>query len=73
MARSIDLIKEYNLNTETVIVDELNELDFFVGNMDESPDWGDWNGHFSITFERYSGQFSEKTQEDWENEVMLPN
>ncbi|REC60798.1 hypothetical protein DRF65_18500 [Chryseobacterium pennae] len=71
VAKSIDLIKKYNLNTETVIVDEINELDFFVGNMDESPDWGDWNGNFSMTFERYSGQFSEKTQEDWENELMF--
>jgi len=70
VAKSIDLIKEYNLNTETVIVDEINELDFFVGNINESPDWGDWNGHFSITFEKYSGKFSEKTQEDWENELM---
>ncbi|WP_102981503.1 hypothetical protein [Chryseobacterium scophthalmum] len=71
VAKSIDLIKKYNLNTETVIVDEINELDFFVGNMDESPDWGDWNGHFSITFEKYIGKYSEKTQEDWENELMF--
>lgn len=70
VAKNIDLIKEYNLNTETVIVDEIKELDFFVGNINESPDWGDWNGNFSIAFEKYSGTFSEKTQEDWRNALM---
>lgn len=70
IAKSMDLIQEYNLNTETVVVDETSELAFFVGNMNESPDWGDWNGHFSIPFEKYSGSFSKKTQEDWNNELM---
>ncbi len=67
VVKCIDLIKEYHLNTETVIVDEISELDFFVGNMNESEDW---NGHFSITFEKYSGKFFETTQEDWERGLM---
>lgn len=66
----IDCIKEYNLNTPTVVVDTITELDFFVGNMDEDPDWGDWNSVVSIAFEKYNGKFSKKTQEDWDNELM---
>lgn len=56
----IDHIKEYNLNTPTVVVDTITELDFFIGNMDEDPDWGDWNSVISITFEKYDGKFSKK-------------
>ncbi len=66
----IDHIKEYNLNTPTVVVDTITELDFFIGNMDEDPDWGDWNSVISITFEKYEGKFSKKTQEDWDNQLM---
>jgi len=70
ISKNIDRIKEHNLNSPTVIVDTIVELDIFIGNMDESPDWGDWNNSLSINFEKYDGKFSKKTQEDWDNELM---
>ena len=69
IAKNIELIKHYHLDSPTVIVDETNCLEFFTGNLDESPDWGDWNSHFSIEFEKYSGMFSNKSEEDWKNEL----
>ena len=69
IAKETEQIEYYYLNAPTVIVDETNCLDFYIGNMDEHPDWGDWNLHLSISFEKYSGKFSDKTEEDWKNEL----
>lgn len=62
MAKSIAFIKDYTLNTETAIVAEIKKLYFFVGHINELLNWEDWNVHFSIAFEKYSAEFSEKTQ-----------
>ncbi len=69
IAKNIEQIKYDHLDSPTVIVDEINYLDFYSGNLDEHPDWGDWNLHLSIGFEQYSGKFSKKTSEDWKNEL----
>ncbi|MFC4478822.1 hypothetical protein [Flavobacterium chungangensis] len=52
IATKIELINEYHLNFPTVIVDD-GELTFYNGNLDESPDWGDWTSAFSLPFEKY--------------------
>ncbi|AYN04053.1 hypothetical protein [Flavobacterium sp. 140616W15] len=52
IARSINLINECHLNYPTVVVDD-GELTFYNGNMDESPDWGDWTSSFGLTYEKY--------------------
>ncbi|MFT3679919.1 MAG: hypothetical protein QM791_06580 [Ferruginibacter sp.] len=70
IAQSIELIKEHNLNTETVVVDDTTELTFYIGNMNESPDWGDWTSYFSLNFEQYTGEFAAKTQKDWNDELI---
>jgi len=52
MAKNISLIIEYHLNFPTVIVDD-GELTFYSGDLNESPDWGDWTSAFSLSFEKY--------------------
>lgn len=69
IAKNIEQIKYYHLDSPTVIVDETGYLEFFTGNLDEDPDWGDWNLHLEIGFEKYGGRFSKKTNEDWKNEL----
>ncbi|MGF2413803.1 MAG: hypothetical protein ACQUYJ_15835, partial [Ferruginibacter sp.] len=70
ISQSISLIKEQHLNTPTVVIDEISELTFYSGNLDESPDWGDWMSDFSLSFDSYEGDFMLKTQEDWDNELL---
>ncbi|HEY1038180.1 MAG TPA: hypothetical protein VGF30_02170 [Bacteroidia bacterium] len=60
ISKKIELIKEYHLNVETVIEDEDTELIFYVGNLNESPDWGDWGSFFSLPFDKYEGTFIDR-------------
>lgn len=57
ISKKIDLIKEYHLNDFTAVEDEKIELTFHRGNINESPDWGDWISAFSLPFEKYEAEF----------------
>ncbi len=70
ISQNIGSVKDRHLNTPTVVVDEVAEVEFYSGYLDESPDWGDWTSGISIAFTSYSGEFTLKTQEDWNNELV---
>jgi len=59
IAKSIDLINEYHLNYPTVVIDD-GELTFYNGNLNESPDWGDWTSAFGLTYENYEFELIHK-------------
>jgi len=70
LSEKAELLKVDHLNAPTVIVEEFGELAVYRGNLDESPDWGDWTNSLSLDFESYEGKFIDKTQEDWDNELI---
>ena len=67
IADNIKMIKEFHLNNPTVILEELGELQFYHGYMDEA---GSWLSDFGLPFTDYSGKFSTKEQEDWNNQLL---
>lgn len=67
IADNIKMIKEFHLNSPTVILEELGELQFYHGYMDEL---GTWFSDFGLPFTAYSGKFVTKEQEDWDNQLL---
>ncbi|SHF63816.1 hypothetical protein SAMN05443633_105218 [Chryseobacterium arachidis] len=57
----VELIKKYYLNKQTVLLEEDNCIEILSGDIDESPDWGDWSTFFApFDFEKYETNFTKK-------------
>ncbi len=58
----IELLKYYHLNRETVLLEENDCIEIFSGNIEESPDAGDWSTFFGpFGFEKYKTEIIQKT------------
>ncbi|MGU3373416.1 hypothetical protein [Chryseobacterium sp. M5A1_1a] len=67
----IENVKEDHLNMNSVITIDENKMEIFTGNFNEE-EWGDWCTSFSaFEFESYDTQYIQKTQKDWDDELLL--